>query len=190
MFICTFLGGQTCVYYNTMVRLWWLFFPLLLLIFLFTLGLGMSCHNLKLSSYLFFISNLILILLIAIFFCSNFFLYWFYFSISSLKHLVSFNLYIKFGPHCFDFYLFFILILIEFCFQFYPSTFGFGLFLCEIWSLFFWLLFVLFWIIFLFFFQFHPLTFGWLKILFHDFLKLAFYKVSLELITRVTSFKD
>jgi hypothetical protein len=42
-----------------------------------------------------------------LFFLFQFFLYWFYFSISFLKHLVSFNLYIKFGPHCFDFYLFF-----------------------------------------------------------------------------------
>jgi hypothetical protein len=111
MFLYTFPSGQTCVYNNAVVRLWRPFCPSFFFFFLFTLRLGMSSHNLKLSSYLFFVSNLILILLIAIFFVPNVFLYWFYFSISSLKHLVSFNLYMKFGSHCFDFYLFFIILI-------------------------------------------------------------------------------
>jgi hypothetical protein len=60
----------------------------------------------------------------------------------------------------------FFLFLIEFYFQFRSSIFDFNLFLCEIWSSFFLLLFIWFWILFIIIiFQFHPLTFIWLRIL-------------------------
>jgi hypothetical protein len=48
---------------------------------------------------------------------------------------------------------FFILLLINFFFQFNPWEFDFNLFLCQIWSMFFLLLFALFWIPFFLFFS-------------------------------------
>ena len=93
-----------------------------LLLFPFSLLLG----KIQVSFYLFFISNLILILSIVI-----------YLSLSLS-----------------------IIFLIRFCFQFHPLTFNFNLFLCQIWSPFFLLLFVCFKSLFYcFFLQFYPSTF-------------------------------
>jgi hypothetical protein len=76
----------------------------------------------------------------------------------------------------------FLLIVIYFgffifFFQFHPSKFGFIKFLYHIWSSFFWLQFILFWILFLidFFFQFHPSTFDFMLVLYQIWFSLFWF---------------
>jgi hypothetical protein len=88
------------------------------------------------------------------------FFYWFFFNLVP-RHLILFNFYIKFGSHFFYSHLFFILFLIIIIFNLIPWYLVSIYFLCQIWSSFFLLLFVLFWIIFLLnrFFHFYPSLF-------------------------------
>jgi len=93
--------------------------------------------------------------LLFVLFFKSFFINFFFNFVS--HNLISFHFYIRFDHHSFNFYLFlfFILFQIEFCFQFHPLVFDFNLFLCQIWSSFFLVLFVLFeilfWLLFFFF---------------------------------------
>jgi len=111
----------------------------------------------------FFSFNLVFILLITIYFIYFIFFYWFFFFNFVPHHLVSFNFYIKFGPHSFN--CCFFLFLIEFCFQFRFSTFDFNLFLCEFDHHSFYCYLFDFGFFFIIIFQFHLLTFIWLRIL-------------------------
>jgi hypothetical protein len=97
--------------------------------FLLSSRITLAYQNWKMSCHLFFVSNLILILLIVI--CFVFILFWLIsFSISSFTHLVSFYFYVKFGFYAFDCYLFCLLsfFIISFL-NFIPRYFidcGFG----------------------------------------------------------------
>jgi hypothetical protein len=74
--------------------------------------------------------------------------------------LVSFNFYIEFGPHSFDYYLFFNHFP-NWVFSFNFILQHFNLFLSNSVFIFFIAIFFLFWILFyLFFVQFHLLIFG------------------------------
>jgi len=99
-----------------------------------------TLYNFKLALWFVFSSYLIHLLLIAIFLFQiiykiNFF---FNFILFQFFHLLDLVLILFTGI-----FLFLIIFLIEFAFQFYLSSFNFFLFLCQIWSLFFLLLFVL-----------------------------------------------
>jgi len=59
-------------------------------------------------------------------------------------HFILINFYFKFGYHFFNFYLFIFILFLKFFFQFHPSPFDFNLFLCQILSHLFLLLFVWF----------------------------------------------
>jgi hypothetical protein len=90
---------------------------------------------------------------------------------------LSIRFYIKFDPYSFDFNLFlFYPFLIEIIFQFHPSTFGFSLFLCIIWSLFFYCyLFCFLSLFFIDFFYFILLYFVDWRFNFIIFFRFAFY---------------
>ena len=97
------------------------------------------------SSLLFYTLKLVLILFIALYLI--FFIFFWLICFFNLvpHHLVSFSFYIKFSSQSFKCYLFlYFLFLIEFCFQYHLLAFYFNLFLCQIWLMFFLLLFVLF----------------------------------------------
>ena len=87
-----------------------------------------AVKNLEMSYYLLIISNLVLKLLIAIYILFWIFIFQF--------HLLKFNFYINFGPYFYNFYLLF------------PYHFFIKIFIYQIWSSFFWLLFILFEIIY------------------------------------------
>ena len=93
--------------------------------------------NLEMSYYLLIISNLVLKLFITIYILFWIFIFQFY--------RLKFNFYINFGPHFYNYYLFF------------PYYFFIENFFYQIWSSFFWLLLILFEIIYeiIYFFQFY-----------------------------------
>jgi hypothetical protein len=75
--------------------------------------------------------------------CFFYIFFWLIFLFNYIPHhLILFDFYIKFGPYFL--FIFLKLLLNEFCFQFHPSTFDFNLFLCQIWSSLFLLLYFLF----------------------------------------------
>jgi len=97
-------------------QIWFSFF--LLLFVLFWIYFELICF--KISSlnswfHLIFISNLVLILLVATFF--NPFFNWLFFNFIP-QHLTSFYFYIKFGPHFYNCYLF--------CFRWFFDWFFFN----------------------------------------------------------------
>jgi hypothetical protein len=128
----SFPGGTTCVRWRdslTTVN----FFPLLPFFSLF------SYQSVREFSHLFFISSLVLIFFIVIFFYIFFWLIFY-----SITSLIIWFYFIFISNLVLIFFIFLKLLLIEFCFQFHPSTFDFNLFLCQIWSSFFLLLYFLF----------------------------------------------
>jgi len=86
--------------------IWFLFFDYILPSF-FLLLFFFSLSFLIILLHLIFIPDLIFILLITIFLFFYHFLDLFYFSISFPHCFISFNFYVKFGPHSFDYYYFF-----------------------------------------------------------------------------------
>jgi len=93
--------GRMCVHNGVMVRLWWFFFLLLSLFSLLFLEFMLVSQSWKVSCHFVFILNLIIFLLIAIYF--GFFIFFFNFI---PLNLVSLNFYIIFDPHSFDCNLF------------------------------------------------------------------------------------
>jgi len=94
-------------------------------VFFFILGgkyFSEVVKNLKISYYLLIMSNLVLKLLIAIYFV------WFF-----QIHPLKFDFYINFGPYFYDCYLFFSYHFLNWNF-----------FIYQMWSSFFWLLLILF----------------------------------------------
>jgi hypothetical protein len=93
-----FYGGVTCVNDDATIKLQWVFF--ISSIFFFS----SPYQSMKLSCHLFFISNLVLILLIVICFVFYLFFIDFFPSILSLSFdLIWFDFHIKFGTYSFDF---------------------------------------------------------------------------------------
>jgi hypothetical protein len=88
-----------------------------------------ECQNIKVFCHLFFLSNLIIIILTVIYFI----LYIFQFH---SHYLVSFNFYIKFSLYSFGCF-FFIFLVIELYFQFHHSIFDFNFFMLNLVPIFF-----------------------------------------------------